>query len=386
MGLFVFSYQLGQGKLSPAKRTFFIALVALLVVQECASLLLSTALPTLGIAFACYILGSGKLPWKALAATVVVISVLHAGKFEMRAIYHEGGKKSGFAGLPAYFMEWVGYGLKNLTTPREKLEMEDKQKVATAKERASLIQLMVKIQTMTPGQVPFLKGVSYEFIPPLLIPRVLAPGKGVAHTGNIILSAHYGILSGENLFQTSVGFDPVMEAYANFGFIGVGLAAVIFGFLMGGVTRLTINVPMLSFGFLFGVQLIAVLVGSWNTAGVLITSLWQAFLALVGLSFVLMSKQNNPVWKYYAMKLAEKLRFKKDPKIEKAVQEMEAVAAATTGYGLQAAGDTRQINGLGIEDRGLGDSSKAESENRKEETAPVMHQRPTRFVYGKKEK
>ena len=99
-----------------------------------------------------------------------------------------------------------------------------------------------------------------------------------------------------------------------------------------------------------------------------------------------MSKQNNPVWKYYAMKLAEKLRFKKDPKIEKAVQEMEAVAAATTGYGLQAAGDTRQINGLGIEDRGLGDSSKAESENRKEETAPVMHQRPTRFVYGKKEK
>ena len=137
------------------------------------------------------------------------------------------------------------------------------------------------------------------------------------------------------------------------------------------------------------------LVGSWNTAGVLITSLWQAFLALVGLSFVLMSKQNNPVWKYYAMKLAEKLRFKKDPKIEKAVQEMEAVAAATTGYGLQAAGNG-EVGGQELRDQGgvagAGPTSLQTSPTREElrrveeETSPVKHERPTRFVYGKKGK
>jgi hypothetical protein len=174
-----------------------------------------------------------------------------------------------------------------------------------------------------------------------------------------------------------------MEAYANYGYLGVLVLAVIIGFFLGWATRLTIHVPMLSFGFMFGVLIIGTTISSFNTMGVYVTSTWQSFLALAALSLVLMSKENNPVWKYYTVKLAEKLKFKKDPKLEKTLQEVEATVGATAGYGLQAAGDTGQINGLGIEDRGLGDASKAESEMRKAEAAPVRHERPTRFVYGK---
>jgi hypothetical protein len=311
--------------------------------------------------------------------------VLHAGKFEMREIYLEKRERTtSLTDYPRYFTEWVGYGLRNLGLgkPGE----ERKEDVSSAKERAALIQLLIRIQSNTPAKVPFLEGESYRLIPSMLIPRVLSPGKAVAHTGNMILSLHYGILDEVGIWKTSVAFDPIMEAYANYGFLGVAVLAILFGFFIGWSTRLTIHVPMLSFGFLFGVQVIASVVASFNTAGVFVTTVWQSFLALCGLSLFLMSKQNNPVWKYYALKLAEKLKFKKDPKLEKTSQEVEATVGATTGYGLQAAGDTGQINGLGIEDRGLGDASKAESEMRKAEAAPVRHERPTRFVYGSKKK
>ncbi len=385
MGIFVFSYQLGSGSLKPGAKALFLALMGVLVVQEVASLVLAKVIPTVGVAFAGYMLGSGKVPWKALTCSLGTIMVLHAGKFEMREIYLEKRERTtSLTDYPRYFTEWVGYGLRNLGLgkPGE----ERKEDVSSAKERAALIQLLIRIQSNTPAKVPFLEGESYRLIPSMLIPRVLSPGKAVAHTGNMILSLHYGILDEVGIWKTSVAFDPIMEAYANYGFLGVAVLAILFGFFIGWSTRLTIHVPMLSFGFLFGVQVIASVVASFNTAGVFVTTVWQSFLALCGLSLFLMSKQNNPVWKYYALKLAEKLKFKKDPKLEKTSQEVEATVGATTGYGLQAAGDTGQINGLGIEDRGLGDASKAESEMRKAEAAPVRHERPTRFVYGSKKK
>ena len=102
------------------------------------------------------------------------------------------------------------------------------------------------------------------------------------------------------------------------------------------------------------------------------TVLWQSFLALAGLSLVLMGKQNNPVWKYYAIKLAEKLRFKKDPKIEKTFREMQ---------------DLLQQNGVpagaGIQDSGSGiPVSSEEVTSDSSALGQEKHIRPTRYVYG----
>ncbi|MFM8653103.1 MAG: hypothetical protein ACKODZ_00005, partial [Verrucomicrobiota bacterium] len=163
MGIFVFSYQIAQGTLSPFKKGLFVGAFALLIIQETASLVLANVMPTLGIAFAAYILGSGKIPWKALAGVVVMISILHAGKYEMRDLYHSGEKRAGgIMTYPTYFAEWIGFGLKNLGMGQKG---EEKKEVTSAKERGSLIQLMIKIQTMTPAKVPYLEGATYEFIP-----------------------------------------------------------------------------------------------------------------------------------------------------------------------------------------------------------------------------
>ena len=393
MGIFVFSYQMGMGNLKPAVRTLFLVLVSLLVVQETATLLLATVLPTLGLAFAGYILGSGKVPWKTLSCVTAAVMVLHAGKYEMREIYMEKRERStGIMDYPRYFAEWIGYGLKNLGMGKVGEErMED---ISSAKDRGSLIQLLIRIQKATPSQIPYLEGASYKFIPELLIPRIFHKEKVVAHMGNWILSYQYGILQAEELGKTSVGFDPIMEAYANYGFLAVLFLAVLFGFFMGWSTRLTIHVPMLSFGFLFGVQVIAAVVASFNTAGVFVTTIWQSFLALAGLSLFLMSKQDNPVWKYYALKLAEKLKFKTDAKLKKTLEEVNSVlkkeeSEKDIGSGISDIGDNSAESGRregAVGGQGSVVSGRPASISGNPSPVPQRHERPTRFVYGEKKK
>jgi hypothetical protein len=244
--------------------------------------------------------------------------------------------------------------------------------------------MMVMIQTMTPSKVPYLQGATYEFIPGQLIPRVLSPKKAWAHTGNMILSMHYGLLTEETIFNTSIGFDPVMEAYANYGYIGVLALAVIMGFFLGWVTKLTINVPMLSFGFMFGVLVIGSLIGSFNTTGVYVTTTWQSFLALVGLSFVLMGKLENPVWKYYALKLAQKLKLKgRDPKTEAILKEVEAVAGSVSSEDGERPSLAPNLASGGATKGGRPPSSNSDLPSANE-AAPVRNERPKRFVYGEK--
>ena len=394
MGIFVFCYQIGQKKISGIKKTIFLLMLSLIIVQESASLLLATVIPTLGVAFAAYVLGSGKIPWKVMAGTLVALTVLHAGKFEMREkyLFNEDAKKVAWHEYPAYFTEWVEHGVRNLGMGKPG---EERREVSSVKERGSLIHLMVMIQTMTPDKVPFLQGESYKFIPSLLIPRVLSPGKAWSHTGNMILSLQYGILGEEALRKTSVAFDPVMEAYANYGYLGVLVLAVIIGFFLGWATRLTIHVPMLSFGFMFGVLIIGTAISSFNTMGVYVTSTWQSFLALAALSLVLMSKENNPVWKYYAQKLAEKLRLRPDPKLTKTLDEVSSVLkkedqSRDIGYGISDIERDSGVKGLREEKKeeaglGLGISPNPQSPiPDPAATAAVRHERPTRFVYGDK--
>jgi len=386
MGIFVFCYQIGQGEISGFRKVVFLLMLGLIVIQETASLVLATVIPTVGLAFAAYVLGSGKIPWKVMAGTLAALTVLHAGKFEMREkyLFSEDAKQAAWHEYPAYFGEWVEHGVRNLGMGRA---VEERREVSSVKERGSLIHLMVMIQTMTPSKVPYLQGESYQFIPSLLIPRVLSPKKAQSHTGNMMLSLHYGILSEEGIRKTSVAFDPVIEAYANYGYLGVLVLAVIVGYFLGWVTRLTIHVPMLSFGFMFGVLVIGTTISSWNTMGVFVTSTWQSFLALAALSLVLMSKENNPVWKYYAVKLAEKLRRKSDPKLRKTLQEVEGVLKGEAREVEAVAGSVSTEDGgqravVGGQGSVVSGHPSTISEN--PSAVPKKHERPTRFVYGEK--
>ena len=372
LAIFILFYQIGKKELSPMRSFVVIGMSVVLVVRQAASIVLANSFPILGLGFAGFFMGAGKLPLKSLAAVVGVIVLLHSGKAEMRAIYYQEGVKVTLADYPAFFAEWLGRGVAGLT----KGESSEGVKVQNAKERAALLPLLLQIQKMTGKEVPYLEGASYAPIPSMLVPRIITKDKAVSHISNMIMAVHYGILNMETVWFTSIAFDLVMEAYANFGYGGVAGLSVFLGLFLGLITLATTGVPLFSFRFLLGTLVLSAVVGSNNTMGVFVTTAWQGFLALVTMAYTIMKETTNPL---YVKPGAWR-------KMEDGRSEM--------GDGISDIGDRE------TEDRGLrtegGPTSLQASPTREElrrveneaepEAAPAKHERPTRFVYGQKKK
>jgi hypothetical protein len=358
LSTFIFAYRLGMGTLSPSLKLLLFGVVGLLIVTEAASFILAGALVRLAVIGAGYTLGSQRIPWKSAISAIALLSVLHAGKAEMRAAYWKGGQGTQTFGLldyPEIFAEWIGGGIKVLATGKTKEEFE----VASAAERGSMIQVFLRILEWTPAKKPFLDGETYRGIPALLVPRILYKEKGIAHMGNWIMAYHYEFLTMEELGKTSVGFDLLSEAYANYGFIGVGFLAVILAVFYGVVSRLSVGVPLLSARFLFAVLVLSGTLSSNNTAGVFVTTLWQSGLALITIMVLLTKKFPNPLF------------VNTSPDRELRVSKISG-------------GAKREVNEAG---RGNTDREPVAGERSsagQPETTLMRHERPKRFVYGKK--
>jgi len=110
---------------------------------------------------------------------------------------------------------------------------------------------------------------------------------------------------------------------------------------------------MLSFRFLAGVQLMATLLASFNTAGVLVTSLWQSLISLVLLSFVLMKKMPNPL-------------FAKPESVRRLSDGKDGLADHGSG-GVRSENDGRSVTKSSI-------TALAEQ-------GQLRHERPHRYIY-----
>lgn len=330
-------------------------MVGLLIVSEAASFILAGALVRLAVIGAGYTLGSQKIPWKSAIVAISLLTVLHAGKGDMRAAYWQGAQgtqKFGVLDYHAIFAEWLGAGMKVLATGKSK----DDGEVHSAAERGAMIAVLFRILEWTPSRKPFLEGETYKGIPTLLIPRVLYKEKGISHMGNWILAYQYEFLTLDELGKTSVGFDLISEAYANYGYLGIGFLAVLLSLFYGLVGRLSTGVPLLSTRFLFAVLVLSGTLSSNNTMGVFVTTLWQSAMALLTVAFVLTKKLPNPLYVQTNNALTKNVGL--------AGSGRGQGAEKATAYGLQATGEM----GVGGHPSSL----------------PQKHERPTRFVYGKK--
>jgi len=282
----------------------------------------------------------------------------------MRSIYYKEGVTVTLADYPGFFAEWMVRGVTGLT----KGESSEGVQVQNAKERAALLPLLLQIQQMTGTEVPYLDGVSYEKIPSMLVPRIITKDKAVSHISNMILAVHYGILTMENVFFTSIAFDFVIEAYANYGFGGVAGLAVFMGLFLGLITLGTTGVPLFSFRFLLGILVLSAVVASNNTMGVFVTTSWQGFLALVTMAYTIMKKTDNVLY----VKPGMGVRKMGDGRLDIGEWATEDGEQRTGGgpTSLQASPTREELRRV---------------ENEAEpEAAPAKHERPTRFVYGKK--
>jgi hypothetical protein len=288
VGIFILAYRWGAGELDGPKKAAFSAALLLFLVAHSMTLFMIDLILATTFAAAAYVIGGGRIPWKSAVVLLGLFTILHAGKSEMRTEYwryEEINKPVQIYQYPAFLAEWIGYGWDILTSPpRDDAPW-------TLAQRMSLIPLLLKVQAETPEKRPFLNGDTYTIIPGLLVPRIFNPSKLNAHEGAHRLSIHYGLQTREATETSTIAWGPLIEAYANFGNLGVVLLAVIMGAVYGAVAKCASGVPILSLRMLIAIVFAAMALQVEWTAGMHVTALFQSLVVVCALSFVVMERR-----------------------------------------------------------------------------------------------
>jgi hypothetical protein len=285
---FVQGLRWGQGTLTFREKVLFALNIALQVVFSFATLYLLGGISIIVIVLIGYVSGGKRLPIAAVITILLIIAivaVLHNGKTTMREKYWaENDRKDsdvpmpGLSELPAFFAEWIKDGL----------DLHQKSGITNKLiERTSLFQMICLVVDNSPDRLPFLDGETYAQVPGQFIPRFFWPDKPVGKISTDTLSVYYGLQRPEDTQKTTIAFGLLSEAYANFGFYGVGLFAAVFAFCLKKYSLWAQQSPILSYAGLLQVLIMAWSFQTELTLSIWLSSLFQAAVAVLGVPFVL---------------------------------------------------------------------------------------------------
>ena len=202
-----------------------------------------------------YVITARRIPWLVTAAAIATVTVLHAGKAEMRDEYWGAGTNSGgissVAQLPGLAAEWVAKGVTAIATGSVQ---------QSAIDRTALLQMLLRVQNETPDRIDFLMGKTYALLPAIILPRFLESDKPASQAGMDLLNIRYGILSAEDVTATAIGWGLVAEAYANFGYYGVIGMALLFGLFCGWLQYWSANAATMSLPTLMSIAAMMTLI------------------------------------------------------------------------------------------------------------------------------
>lgn len=206
----------------------------LLDIVSWASLFLVGGLIYSAAALLGYIITARRVPWFALGVTFAAVTVLQAGKYEIRYKYWSSEnvriEQQSITEIPEILIDWVTIGLDKLWSSRDQNSID-------ILERASLLHMVLLVERETPDFIPYLEGETYELLPSMALPRFVDEDKVVSQAGLHLLSIRYGLQTPESIQSTTIGWGLVAEGYANFGLWGVLGVGAIFGMICGWLTR-----------------------------------------------------------------------------------------------------------------------------------------------------
>jgi len=283
---FVQGRRWGQDDLTYQEKIFYVLNIVLQVVFTFATLYLIAGISLIVLALLGYVSGSKRRPVIAIAIILPIIALLHNGKTTMREKYWAVDNNNrdkdvsmpSPSELPAFYTEWIqdGLDLHQKSSLTEKLI-----------QRTSLFQMICLVVDNSPDRLPYLDGETYGQIPGQFIPRFFWAEKPVAHISTYTLSIYYGLQRIEDTKTTTIAFGLLAEAYANFGFYGVGMFAAVFAFCLKKYGLWAQYSPILSYAGLLLVLLMAWSFQTELTLSIWLSSLFQAAVAVLGVPFIL---------------------------------------------------------------------------------------------------
>jgi hypothetical protein len=197
-----------------------------------------------------YVLAARRLPWLTLAIVFVLLSILNAGKANIRAEYwareSQSLKETSLWQVPGMMVDWFVAGISAPVSNRAGQNN-------SLLERTSLLHMVLAVQEATPRIIPYFEGGTYELLPSMLMPRFMEPDKTQSQAALNLLSVRYGRQRAEDTYKTTLGWGMVAEAYANYGNPAVVAVGVLFGALCGMLMRLSATARPLSLAMLLAI-------------------------------------------------------------------------------------------------------------------------------------
>ncbi len=306
-GFFLISMMIGGGEASAVGKFLFWLLLIVNGLMSASELLLYSAAANLITVAIGIFWGRGRVPWRYLLGSVLVLSFLNTGKTTMRERHwrpdqDEQISTTSLRNMPSLFSEWteVSYDaiLENRTAQdANSREDHGRGDNSTANKNQTLLDridnlqnLLYVIDAVEAGHVPPLHGATYALIPPLLVPRILAPNKPRSHEGQVMLNVHFGRQNLSATFDTYIAWGLLPEAYGNFGAVaGSIFLGLVFGIFFSWVENLTARKLVVSTEGFLSLSLLMGLMNSFEmVASVLVTSIYQSFIiiAVASMPFV----------------------------------------------------------------------------------------------------
>lgn len=201
-----------------------------------------------------YVLAAKRIPWIMLGTVFVVLSILNAGKLNIRNEYwardNQSLKNSSVTQLPGMMLDWFAAGIGGTVSKALGSRQPENNSLL---ERTSLLHMVLAVQEATPSVIPYLEGGTYALLPSMLVPRFLEPDKTESQAGLNLLSVRYGRQRAEDTYKTTLGWGIVAEAYANYGNPAVIIVGVLLGALCGILMRLSATAAPLSLAMLMAI-------------------------------------------------------------------------------------------------------------------------------------
>lgn len=220
-----------------------------------------------------YVVTARRIPWFAAIVIFLVISVLQAGKLDIRRKYwFHSQSVTGSVSIPGRLVDWFEEGVASLISGRSQVDVL---------QRASLFQMVVAVQETTPSVLPYLEGETYAMLPAMLVPRFINHSKPNSQAVLNLLGVRYGFQNQRSTVSTTIGWGLVAEAWANDGFWAVLAVGFVFGGLCGIVTWVSSGAPVTSLRMLSAIVVTAVLLDIEADLSYLLVTIFQSVIAVI---------------------------------------------------------------------------------------------------------
>lgn len=225
------SFQVGRRAISKLQGRVALGGLAIGMILNLAAGYLNGPVQWMAAALLGFTLGRKRVPVATIVVCALLLTLLQLGKAEYRRKYW--GKRQNYVthrvNVVESFSTWLGAGWDNLWRD----DSRGGAKQASLAERANLLPVLTTAMKVVPDEKPFLFGLTYRMLPKLMIPRIFWPAKPRGTAPTEAVGVYIGITTPEATNYSSIAVGPIVEAWVNFGWLGMVVAGAFFSALFG---------------------------------------------------------------------------------------------------------------------------------------------------------